>query len=60
MTPQLSARLLIALSLCYGIAVAVLGMLHSPAIGAVAGIGALVIGGLWAIRGVFANRGTSR
>jgi hypothetical protein len=60
MTPALATRLLIALSICYGIVVAILGALGSSAVGIVAMIGALVIGGLWAIRGVIFSRGTSR
>jgi hypothetical protein len=56
MSPTLSARLLIALSICYGIVIAILGFLNSSAVGLVAMIGALVLGGLWAVRGVFASR----
>jgi len=56
MTPMLSARLLIVLSIVYGILVAVLAMLNSSAITLVAVIGALVLGGLWAIRGLLASR----
>jgi hypothetical protein len=56
MSPRLSARLLIALSICYGILVAILGALHSSAVGLVAMIGALVLGGLWAVRGLFTSR----
>jgi hypothetical protein len=56
MTPQLATRLLIVLSICYGIVVAILGALNSPAVGLVAMIGALVLGGLWAVRGVFFGR----
>jgi hypothetical protein len=59
MSPALSARLLIVLSICYGIAIAILGFLNSPAVGLVAMIGALVLGGLWAVRGMFASRSRS-
>lgn len=60
MTPQLYSRLLIVLSLCYGIAIAILGALGSPAVGLAAMIGALVLGGLWALRGVFFGRRAGR
>jgi uncharacterized membrane protein len=60
MTPELATRLLIALSLCFGIAVAILGVLDSPAIGLVAAIGAIVLGGLWALRGAFFGRRAGR
>lgn len=60
MTPELSTRVLIALSLCYGIAVAILGVLDSPALGTVAAIGAIVLGGLWALRGVVFGRRAGR
>ena len=53
MTPQSTSRLLLVLSICYGITIGILGTLGSPALTIVAVIGALVIGGLWAIRGAF-------
>lgn len=53
MSPQSTARLLIIASIGYGIAVAILGALDSPAVTLVAIIGGLVIGGLWAVRGLF-------
>ncbi len=56
MNPRLSARLLIAASICYGIAVAILGFFGSSALTIFAVVGALVLGGLWALRGVFMNR----
>jgi hypothetical protein len=59
MSPKLSARILIALSICYGILVGILGALNSSALGAVAIAGAIVLGGLWAIRGVLTNRGNT-
>jgi hypothetical protein len=57
MSPKLTARILIALSLCYGIAIAILGAVNSSAVGTVAVIGAVVIGALWALRGVLTHRG---
>jgi len=59
MSPKLTARILIALSICYGILVGILGALNSSALGVVAIVGAMVIGGLWAIRGVLTNRGNT-
>jgi hypothetical protein len=48
----LSAQVLTVASICYGIAIAILGVVGSSAIALVATIGALVLGGLWAVRGV--------
>jgi hypothetical protein len=48
----LSTQVLTIASICYGIAIAILGVVGSSAIALVATIGALVLGGLWAIRGV--------
>jgi hypothetical protein len=48
----LSTQVLVIASICYGIAIAALGALGSSATALVATIGALVLGGLWAIRGV--------
>jgi hypothetical protein len=52
MTAKTSSRVLLVLSICYGILIGILGALGSSAIGIVAVIGALVIGGLWAVRGM--------
>jgi hypothetical protein len=52
MKSVLSTQVLVVLSICYGIAIAILGTLGSSATALVATIGALVLGGLWAIRGV--------
>jgi predicted membrane-bound mannosyltransferase len=59
MNLKLSARVLIVLSMCYGIVIAILGFLDSSAVTTVAVIGALVLGVLWAVRGVLASRGSS-
>jgi hypothetical protein len=56
MGSKLSAPLLVILSICYGITVAILGALGSSAIGIVAVVGALVVGGLWAVRGILTRR----
>jgi predicted membrane-bound mannosyltransferase len=59
MDPRLSSRTLAALSVCYGIVVAILGAVGSSALTVVAVVGALVIGGLWIVRGLFLSRGRS-
>ena len=56
MNPRLSARLLIAASIAYGITIGFLGYLGSSALTTVAVAGALVLGALWAVRGIFLNR----
>jgi hypothetical protein len=53
MTAQSTSRLLVVLSIAYGIVIAILGALGSSAIALVAMIGALIIGGLWAVRGIY-------
>jgi hypothetical protein len=53
MDKKLASRLMFVLTVCYGIAIAFLGFLGSSALTIVAVAGALVIGGLWAILGVF-------
>jgi hypothetical protein len=56
MNSGLSAKLLIAASIVYGITIGFLGYLGSSAVGIFAVAGALVLGALWAIRGVFIKR----
>jgi len=58
MNSRLSAKLLITASIVYGITVGFLGYLGTPAVTifAVAGALVLVLGALWAIRGIFMNR----
>ena len=56
MSSILSSKVLIVASVCYGITIAILGAASSAAVGLVATIGALVIGGLWAVRGLFIHR----
>jgi hypothetical protein len=48
----LSARILVGLSVLYGILIAVLVMLD-VAVGPTTIVGALVLGGLWTARGLF-------
>ncbi|HET9143333.1 hypothetical protein [Actinophytocola sp.] len=56
MNPKTSARILIAASVAYGVAIGILGALESSATSVVAIIGALILGGLWVIRGLYLNR----
>lgn len=56
MTSILSARLLTALSIAYGLLVALIAVFAESALSAVAIVGALVVGGLWALKGVFSDR----
>jgi hypothetical protein len=51
-----SSRVLIVLTLVYGITIAILGAVGASAVGLVAMIGALIVGGLWAVRGLFADK----
>jgi hypothetical protein len=55
MNAILSQRVLVILSIVYGLTVALVGAFDGP-VGPVAIVGALVIGGLWALRGVIASR----
>jgi len=60
MSPRLSAQILITLSIAYSITIAILGFVGSPGMTVFAFVGAVVIGGLWAIRSVFMNRDQTR
>jgi hypothetical protein len=55
MTRELSTRILIGLSILYGATVAVLAALD-VAVTPVATIGAVIIGGLWVVRGLVFRR----
>ncbi len=59
MNPKTSARVLLLVSICYGILIAILGAVGSSAVGLVAMIGALVIGALWVVRGLLISRSRS-
>jgi hypothetical protein len=59
MSGQLATRLLVVLSIAYGVAIAILASLDSPAMTNVAIIGAVILGGLWAVRGVIFGRNRS-
>lgn len=56
MKSVLSHRLLVALSIGYGLAVALVAVFARDALAPVAIVGALLVGGLWALRGVFVDR----
>jgi hypothetical protein len=56
MDPKLSYRVLVALSVAYGITIGILATFGSPAMTTVAVVGALVLGGLWVVRGLFVKR----
>jgi hypothetical protein len=60
MDPRIANRVLLALSSCYGGLIAILAILNSSAIAVVAIIGAIVLGLLWSIRGLFVRRNTER
>ncbi|MEV0457705.1 hypothetical protein [Catellatospora methionotrophica] len=53
---DMTSRALIALSIVYGATIAVLAILGSDFVGRFAAIGGIVIGVLWALRGVFGAR----
>lgn len=56
MTREVSTRILVGLSILYGVSIAVLGALD-VAVAPAAMIGAVVLGALWALRGlVFRHR----
>jgi hypothetical protein len=52
MTKELSARILVGLSVLYGLLIAVLAVMD-VAVGPTAIVGALVLGALWIARGMF-------
>lgn len=56
MTKELSSRILVVLSVLYGLTIGVLAALDVP-IAAVAIVGAAVLGGLWIVRGLMLRRG---
>jgi len=56
MTPELSSRILVLLSVVFGITVASLAILGSDAVGPFAAIGGMVLGLLWVARSLFVGR----
>lgn len=55
MTSLLSGRMLVILSICYGLCIAAVAVFNGP-VTPVAIVGALALGGLWAVRGVLGRR----
>jgi RsiW-degrading membrane proteinase PrsW (M82 family) len=56
MNPKSSSRVLLVLTIAYAITVAILGFLDSSMIGLFSVVGALILGGLWAVRAMFLRR----
>jgi membrane associated rhomboid family serine protease len=57
MTPELASRILILLSVVYGITIGALGMADSGAVSTFASIGGMMLGFLWFARWMVAKRG---
>lgn len=56
MTRETSARILVGLSILYGVIIAVLAVLDVT-VAPTAVVGGVIIGGLWAVRGLVWRRG---
>ncbi|MEO3867614.1 hypothetical protein ABGB18_02155 [Nonomuraea sp. B12E4] len=59
MNPKLSARILVALSIVYGLTIGLLSILNvaQRTMTTFLIVGAVVLGGLWVVRGLFTRRG---
>ncbi|KAB8184765.1 hypothetical protein FH608_048260 [Nonomuraea phyllanthi] len=59
MNPKLSARVLVALSIVYGLTIGLLSILDiaQATMTTFMIVGAVVLGGLWVVRGLFTGRG---
>lgn len=59
MNPKLSARILVALSIVYGLTIGLLSILNiaQSTMTTFLIVGAVVLGGLWVVRGLFTGRG---
>jgi hypothetical protein len=57
---SISTRVLLLLSMLYGITLAILGYLGSKQIGLIAFVGALLLGFLWAARGILAKKPSTK
>jgi len=55
-TPETSSRILVLLSMAFGIAVGALAITGSGAVGVFAAIGGMVLGFLWVARSFFMKR----
>jgi hypothetical protein len=60
MNPKTSARILVLLSVAYGVAIGILGAFGSSVVAEVAVVGAGVLGVLWVARGIFIDREQQR
>lgn len=56
MTPQSSSRILVLLSMAFGITVGALAIAGSGAVGTFAAIGGMVLGFLWVARSMLMKR----
>lgn len=56
MKSKVSAKYLVALSMVYGIGIAMMSVLDLPGIGVVSIAGGMLIGLAWAMWGLFSNR----
>jgi hypothetical protein len=56
MDPKVSGRIMRALSVAYGLTVGILAVADSPAMAIFATVGAMVLGALWVMRGIFLKR----
>lgn len=56
MNRKRAAQILLILSIALGVTIALLGAFDSPAVATVAIIGALAIGGMWAVWGIVFDR----
>jgi len=53
MTPETSSRILVLLSMVFGVGVGALAIIGSGAVGVFAAIGGMVLGLLWTARAMF-------
>lgn len=53
MTPQTSSRIMVLLSMAYGLTIGVLAIVGAAGVGAFAAIGGMVLGLLWVARALF-------
>jgi len=60
MNQRLGAQILLVVSILYGITIAILAVTDAPILSTFAFVGALAIGGAWAILGVLGGRRRSR
>lgn len=56
MDSKVIAKILLALSIVYGMVVAILAVLDVPGMSIMAMVGGMIVGGAWALWGVFGTR----